>query len=163
MRATMQISTFLIRDEAFAIHSLLVEEYFRPLPITKVPGSNSRIDGLVNIRGRTAVVINMRRCFEIPQRASSAPGEMILLETSLGLVDEAREMGLVAFDEPIVLNVDSVSQIHHLVDEEIHPAPPHVNQPFVDGVIRVQDKFFTLISIQRLIETVLQPETQETI
>ncbi|MFY7877861.1 MAG: chemotaxis protein CheW, partial [Pirellula sp.] len=71
----MQISTFLIREEAFAIHSLLVEEYFRPLPITKVPGSNSRIDGLVNIRGRTAVVINMRRCFEIPQREMSAPGE----------------------------------------------------------------------------------------
>ena len=156
----MQISTFNIRNEAFAIHSLLVEEYFRPLPITKVPGADPRIDGLVNIRGRTAVVVNMRRCFEVPARESTAHGEMIHLETTHRLVKEALESRLYAFDEPIVLNVDSVSQIHHLLDEEIHPSPPHVSQPFVDGVIRVQDKYFTLISIQKLIASLLQPEAQ---
>jgi chemotaxis signal transduction protein len=75
-------------------------------------------------------------------------------------VKEALESRLYAFDEPIVLNVDSVSQIHHLLDEEIHPSPPHVSQPFVDGVIRVQDKYFTLISIQKLIASLLQPEAQ---
>jgi chemotaxis signal transduction protein len=156
----MQISTFNIRNEAFAIHSLLVEEYFRPLPITKVPGADPRIDGLVNIRGRTAVVINMRRCFEVPERESTDHGEMILLETSQRLVQEAMERGLYAFDEPVVLNVDSVSQIHHLMDEEIHPSPPHVTQPFVDGVIHVNEKFFTLVSIQKLIASILQPEAQ---
>jgi len=158
----MQISTFLIQSEAFALPSLLVEEYFRPLPITKVPGSNPRIDGLVNIRGRTAVVINMRHCFGIPRMSDSCAGEMILLETSQGLVDEARELGLYAFEEPIVLSVDSISQIHHLVDEEIHPAPPHVNQPFVDGVIQVEQLYFTMISIQKLIETVLHSRAQDT-
>jgi chemotaxis signal transduction protein len=156
----MQISTFNIRNEAFAIHSLLVEEYFRPLPITKVPGADPRIDGLVNIRGRTAVVINMRRCFEVPERESTNHGEMILLETSQRLVQEALDRELYAFDEPVVLNVDSVSQIHHLMDEEIHPSPPHVTQPFVDGVIHVNDKFFTLVSIQKLIASILQPEAQ---
>lgn len=156
----MQISTFQIKSEAFAVPALLVEEYFRPLPITKVPGSDPRIDGLVNIRGRTAVVINMRRCFDVPDRPSSDQGEMILLETSQRLVKEARDIGLYAFEEPVVLNVDAVSQIYHLVDEEIHPSPPHVDQRFVDGVIGVEDKFFTLISIQRLIETLLQPEEQ---
>ncbi|MCU0720702.1 MAG: chemotaxis protein CheW [Pirellula sp.] len=156
----MQISTFNIRNEAFAIHSLLVEEYFRPLPITKVPGADPRIDGLVNIRGRTAVVINMRRCFEVPERESTNHGEMILLETSQRLVQEALDRGLYAFDEPVVLNVDSVSQIHHLMDEEIHPSPPHVTQPFVDGVIHVNEKFFTLVSIQKLIASILQPEAQ---
>ena len=156
----MQISTFNIRNEAFAIHSLLVEEYFRPLPITKVPGADPRIDGLVNIRGRTAVVINMRRCFEVPERESTSHGEMILLETSQRLVQEALDRGLYAFDEPVVLNVDSVSQIHHLMDEEIHPSPPHVTQPFVDGVIHVNEKFFTLVSIQKLIASILKPEAQ---
>ena len=156
----MQISTFNIGNEAFALHSLLVEEYFRPLPVTKVPGADPRIDGLVNIRGRTAVVVNMRRCFDVPNREQDQQGEMILLETSQRLVKEALEGGLYAFDEPIVLNVDCVSQIHHLTDEEIHPSPPHVNQPFVDGVIRVQDDYFTLISIQKLIASLLQPEAQ---
>jgi purine-binding chemotaxis protein CheW len=157
----MQISTFLIQNEAFAVPSLNVEEYFRPLPITKVPGSSPRISGLVNIRGRTAVVIDMRRCFEVPPRPSFELGEMILLETSNGLVEEARELGLYAFDESIVLSVDSVTQIHNLVDEETHPSPPHVNQPFVDGVIQVGENYFTMISIQKLIETVLQDKAQD--
>ena len=157
----MQISTFLIDKEAFALPSLVVEEYFRPLPITKVPGSNRRIDGLVNIRGRTAVVINMRACFEVPERSPKQHGEMILLETDQGLVDEARELGLYAFDEPIVLNVDSVTQIYQLIDDEIHPAPPHVNQPFVDGVIHVNEAYFTMISIQKLIDAILHGKTED--
>jgi chemotaxis signal transduction protein len=157
----MQISTFLIQNEAFAVPSLVVEEYFRPLPITKVPGSNRCLDGLVNIRGRTAVVINMRTCFEVPPRDSGELGEMILLETSQGLVDEARELGLYAFDEPVVLSVDSVSQIFHLAADEIHPAPPHVNQPFVDGVIQLDEAYFTMVSIQKLIETILHGKTEE--
>jgi chemotaxis signal transduction protein len=157
---TMQISTFHIQNEAFAVHSLLVEEYFRPLPITKVPGADPRIDGLVNIRGRTAVVINMRRCFEVPEREHPNNGEMILLETSQRLVQEALDRDLYAFDEPVVLSVDSVAPIHHLTDEKIHPAPPHVTQPFVDGVIHVNEKFFTLISIRKLIASILTPEAQ---
>jgi len=156
----MQISTFLIKDEKFAVPSLVVEEYFRPLPITLVPGSNSHIDGLVNIRGRTAVVINMRKCLDVSPRDESDLGEMILLETSQGLVAEARELGLYAFEEPVVLSVDAVSHIHHLIDEAIHPSPPHVNQCFVDGVIQVNDVYFTMISIQKLIAAILHEKVE---
>ena len=157
----MQISTFYIKDEAFAVPSLVVEEYFRPLPITKVPGADRRIDGIVNIRGRTAVVINMRQCFDVPSRSISEPGEMILLETSQGLVAEARELGLYTFEEPIVLSVDSVSHIHQLADEEVHPAPPHVNQSFVDGVVQIDDHYYTMISIKKLIDALLNGAAKE--
>jgi len=156
----MQISTFIIKDERFAVPSLVVEEYFRPLPITRVPGSDPRIDGLVNIRGRTAVVINMRRCLEVPPSGKPAAGEMILLETSQGLVDEAKSLGLYAFEEPVVLNVDSVAQIHRLGDETVHPSPPHVNQSFVDGVVQVDDLYFTMISIQKLVAALITAKVE---
>ncbi len=152
----MQISTFLIADETFAIPSLVVEEYFRPLPVTKVPGADSRIDGLVNIRGRTAVVINMRRCLGISPRSSRHPGEMILLETTSRLVREATELGLRTFEESVVLNVDSATQIFHLVDEAVHPSPPHVNQEFVSGVVQLDDKYFTMISVEKLINHLIE-------
>ncbi len=151
----MQISTFMIADEAFAIPALVVEEYFRPVPITRVPGSDARIDGLVNIRGRTAVVVNMRSCLAMPQRSDGEPGEMILLETTQRLVAEALSHGLTTFDESIVLNVDAASHIYQLIDEETHPSPPHVNQAFVDGVVCIADKYFTMISISKLIVHVL--------
>lgn len=152
----MQISTFLIAEETFAIPSLLVEEYFRPLPVTVVPGADPRIDGLVNIRGRTAVVVNMRRCLDVSPRSSRFAGEMILLETTSRLVKEAQEMGLQSFEESVVLNVDSAAQIFHLVDEAVHPSPPHVNQQFVDGVVNLDDKYFTMISVEKLINHLMQ-------
>ncbi len=152
----MQISTFMIADETFAIPSLVVEEYFRPLPVTKVPGADSRIDGLVNIRGRTAVVVNMRRCLGVPPRANVSSGEMILLETTSRLVKEAIDLGLKTFEESVVLNVDSASQIYHLIDEALHPSPPHVNQEFVDGVVNIDEMYFTMISVEKLIQYLLQ-------
>ncbi len=152
----MQISTFLIADETFAIPSLVVEEYFRPLPVTRVPGADARIDGLVNIRGRTAVVVNMRRCMGVSPRTSRHTGEMILLETTSRLVKEAHDLGLRSFEESVVLSVDSATQIFHLVNEAVHPSPPHVNQEFVDGVVNIDDKYFTMISVEKLIHHLMQ-------
>lgn len=152
----MQISTFMIADETFAIPSLVVEEYFRPLPVTIVPGADSRIDGLVNIRGRTAVVVNLRRCLGVSPRSSRFAGEMILLETTSRLVKEALDLGLRTFEESVVLSVDSATGIFHLVDEAVHPSPPHVNQEFVDGVVNLDEKYFTMISVEKLINHLMQ-------
>ncbi|MCC6508744.1 MAG: chemotaxis protein CheW [Pirellulaceae bacterium] len=151
----MQISTFMIADETFAIPSLVVEEYFRPLPVTRVPGSDPRIDGLVNIRGRTGVVVNMRCCLGLEPRPVHQCGEMILLETTQRLVAEARDLKLTTFEESVVLNVDSASHIYHLIDEEKHPSPPHVNQLFVDGVVCIDEHYFTMLSVSKLIQHLL--------
>jgi len=152
----MQLSTFSIRGETFAIPALKVEEFFRPMPVTRVFGADRRIDGLVNIRGRTAVVINMRECMRVEPRAANESSEMILLETANGLVAEARALGLYAFEEPIVLSVDSISQIHTLESGEIHPAPAHIKQPFVEGVVETKTGYFTMISIRKLVAELLE-------
>lgn len=147
----MQISTFRIDDEYFGIPTLLVEELFRPLPVTRVPSADPRIDGVVNIRGTTAVVINMRRCLNRPPADHSVPGEMILLETASGLVEEAHELGLQAFAEPVVLSVDETTQIHHLPIDRNYPPPAHISKQFVEGVARAEDVYVTIISVKKLI------------
>ncbi len=129
----MQLSTFKINNESFAIPALIVEEFFRHMPVTRVYGADHRIAGMVNIRGRTAAVIDMRKCFSVPARSGDECGEMILLETASGLVAEARSMGLYAYEEPLVLSVDAITQIHPLDDDEIHPAPAHIDNPLWMG------------------------------
>jgi chemotaxis signal transduction protein len=151
----MQISTFIVNNEMFALPSLQVEEFFRPMPITRVFGVDRRIDGLVNIRGRTAVVINMRRCLDVASREPHESNEMILLETATGLVEEARDLGLFAFEEPLVLCVDSVSHIHMLDGDEIHPPPANTLQPFVDGVVQTEKYYFTMLSIKKLVDAII--------
>ena len=154
----MQISTFKIDGETFGVPTLLVEELFRPMPVTWVPGADPRIEGMANIRGRTAVVINMRKCLGLPEAAPQTFNEMILFETSSGLVEEARELGLRAFDEPVVLRVDETSGIVSIVRDDIHPAPAHVSQEFVDGVAELEGLYVTLVSIHRLVQEILPQE-----
>lgn len=155
----MQISTFRIDEELFGIPTLLVEELFRPVPVTRVPSSDPRIEGVVNIRGTTAVVISMRRCLKRPELVGRR-GEMILLETSSGLVQEARDAGLRAFDEPVVLTVDETMQIHQLPIDRNYPPPAHISQEFVEGVARSGDLYVTIVSVKKLIAD-LQPVTVE--
>lgn len=152
----MQISTFHVDRERFGLPALIVEEFFRPLPVTRVSGADWRIDGLVNIRGRTAVVFNLRACLGLPCPNPSGSSEMILMETAGGLVTEAREANLYAFEEPIVLSVDSVSQFFTVSPDEIHPPPAHISQRFLDGVVRTDKHFFTLISMKKLVDEILQ-------
>lgn len=147
----MQISTFRIDDEYFGVPTLLVEELFRPLPVTRVPSADPRIDGVVNIRGTTAVVLNMRKCLGWAESSEVARREMILLETAGGLVEEARQLGLSAFDEPVVLSVDESTQIYHLPIDRNYPPPAHISQQFVEGVARAGEIYVTIISVKKLI------------
>lgn len=158
----MQLSTFVIDGETFGVPTLLVEELFRPLPVTVVPTADPRIEGLVNIRGRTAVVLNMRLCLRLPPPIEPVLNEMILLETVTGLVEEAHELGLTAFDEPIVLQVDSTKSIHLFDRATLHAAPAHVSQQFVEGVAQIDGKTVTVISPKKLIDSILKAQLGET-
>jgi len=156
----MQISTFLIDSETFGLPTLLVEELFRPLPVTRVPSSDDRLEGITNIRGKTAVVINMRKCLGIETATKQIANEMILMETDGGLVQEAQELGLKAFDEPVVLRVDESTSIYNINPDEIQPAPAHVNQNFVEGVARAGERYITVISVTRLIHEILNSQVE---
>lgn len=151
----MQISTFKIEGETFGVPTLLVEELFRPMPVTWVPGADERLEGMANIRGRTAVVINMRKSLGLKPAPASAFNEMILFETNSGLVEEAKALGLRSFDEPVVLRVDETSSIVTIAPDDVHAAPAHVSQEFVDGVAEVDGLYITLVSIYLLVQEIL--------
>lgn len=156
----MQISTFKIDGETFGVPTLLVEELFRPMPVTWVPGADERIEGMANIRGRTAVVLNMRKCLGLKPADANVANEMILFETSGGLVEEAQELGLKAFDEPVVLRVDETASIVSVAPDDIHAAPAHVSQEFVDGVAESAGLYITLVSINRLVREILPSQVE---
>lgn len=156
----LQLSTFMVDLEIFGIPTLLVEELFRSQPVTRVSGSDRRIEGITNIRGKTAVVINMRECLGLTPATDGIANEMILLETAEGLVKEAEELELQAFDEPVILRVDETTSICQIVAESIEPAPAHVSQAFVDGVAKSGDLYITVISATRLINELLTNQVE---
>lgn len=154
----MQYASFTVDGDLYGVPVLIVEEFFRPLVVTPVPLTDPRLEGLIHHRGKTASVLDLRRCLQKPPRPAGASSKMVLLETNAEMTTEAREAGLASFDQPVVLHVDATHRIFPVQAEEIHPKPAHVPHDFVKGVVRGEDAYLTLLSIPQLIANILQTE-----
>ena len=63
----MQVITFAAAGGIHGIPVLAVEEFFRPVPMTPVPLADRCVAGLMNQRGKSATVLNLRACFHMLQ------------------------------------------------------------------------------------------------
>lgn len=154
----MQIVTFASAGGVHAIPVLAVEEFFRPVPITRVPLADPRVAGLMNQRGKSATVLDLHRCFHAPVGVPSDHPKMILLETDERLTSEAREMGVRTFAEPVVLLVDRILEIFPIDLSHLQPRPAHITERFVAGVLRRGDGYVCLMDLVKLIEDILTPK-----
>ena len=76
---------------------------------------------------------------------------MILLESSEGLIDEAREQGVDVFEEPVVLLADWVHHIERCDTERRHPPPAHIDQRFVVGVYEREYGYLAELDVPAII------------
>jgi purine-binding chemotaxis protein CheW len=154
----MQIVTFKAAGGIHALPILAVEELTRPVPVTPVPMADRRIAGLMNLRGRGGTVIDLARCFDRAPANEAGPRRMILLETADHLTEEARQLSVRVFREPVALLVGRILEIFPLQPGELRPRPAHVAERFVTGVFRRGDDYVSLIDPMILIEDILQPQ-----
>jgi purine-binding chemotaxis protein CheW len=155
----MEYAAFLVGGTLFGIPVVLVQEIGKPVDLFPVPGHDPRVAGLVNLRGRTAIALDLRRSLLGPEHGYS-PGErckFIVLETTDALSPQAREMGLDSHRETLVLIVDEMQGILDGARLEFHPPPAHVADRHVEGVMKVGERLMTLISIPKLVEDLISP------
>ena len=149
----MEYATFYVAEDLFGIPIYLVQEIARKTMVYPIPGHDSRIEGLMNLRGRTTAVINLKRCLFKSEVKTSIRHrtKMIILETQDGLPQEALDMGLSAGDEPIVLLIDDVYKIIDGERESFYPPPAHVNETYIEGIMKSDEDLISLLSIPKLI------------
>jgi chemotaxis signal transduction protein len=125
--------------------------------VTPVPGADPRVAGLMNLRGKSATVVDLRRCFRTPTGDAAPTPKMILLETADRLTDQARTLGIRAFVEPVVLLVDRILDIIGVQPKEVQPRPAHVAERFIIGVLRHAGAYVSLLDLNILLDDILHP------
>ena len=147
----MEYATFYVAEDLFGIPIYLVQEIARKATVHPIPGHDSRIEGLMNLRGRTTAVINLKRCLfkSRGETTCSQRKKMIILETRDGLPQEALDMGLSAGEEPVVLLIDDVFKIIDGERESFYPPPAHVNETYIEGVMKSDEELICLLSIPK--------------
>jgi chemotaxis signal transduction protein len=164
--ATMQYATFMLNELLFGIPIYVVQEFSRSSKIHPVVGHDPRIAGFVNLRGTIASAIDLKLCLGLPEFRPASAGDgpitllerqniysrkkMVVLETTAGLGEEAIEEKVESYDEPIVLLVDSIRSVVNVDVGDFHPPPAHVQEPYVEGVVKVDDILLTILSIPAL-------------
>jgi purine-binding chemotaxis protein CheW len=150
----MRYSAFHVGDGLYSVPIMETEELARAPHITPVPASDRRVAGLVNLRGKVAVALDLRECLEAGKGTDRPRRHMVIMESGRQAAEGGEESPGLA--DPVVLLVD---RIHGIVDDEgmeLQAPPAHVQKPFVKGIIQRKDRLIVVLSIPELVQDILR-------
>src|SRR5208283_2795939 len=76
----LQLVSFKIGKEEFAIDILKVQEINRMLDVTRVPNAPEFVEGVINLRGKVIPIIDLRRRFGMLPKEKDKNTRIIVVE-----------------------------------------------------------------------------------
>jgi purine-binding chemotaxis protein CheW len=108
----VQLCTFRVSGEDFAIDIMRVREVIPPAPLTSVPSAPPHVAGVFKLRGDVIPVIDLARRLGLPTGAPSRRAKFIVVRVA------GRLLGL---------QVDEVREVVRLAREALRPAPASID------------------------------------
>ena len=135
----LQLVTFTVGSEVFAVDILVVQEINRMMRITEVPQSPSWVEGVVNLRGQIIPVVDLRRRLGLPRAEYGPASRIVVVEAN------TRTIGF------IVDRVNEVVRISHsCVDAAPGVVAPVVSQ-YIAGIAKLKDRLLILLDLDKLL------------
>ncbi|MCA9293151.1 MAG: chemotaxis protein CheW [Phycisphaerales bacterium] len=134
----LQLVTFVVGAEEFAIPILSVHEINRMMEITRVPHSPPFVEGVINLRGRIVPVVDLRKRFGLPKTERDSNNRIVVVEVA------SRVIGF---------TVDRVNEVLRIAPNIVEPAPAMisgVDTEFVQGVGKLDDRLLILLDMDKL-------------
>ncbi len=137
----VQLVTFGMAGETYALEIRQVEAIINLVPITRVPKAPPHIDGVINLRGEIVPVINTRRRLKLPSLEMTDNYQIIIL----AFENEKVKAGFM---------VDSVAEVIRLPETAIEPpnrVSDGVDIDYLKGVGKLENKIIILLNAQRIV------------
>jgi purine-binding chemotaxis protein CheW len=135
----LQLVSFTVGDELFAVDILSVQEINRMMELTKVPQSSDGIEGVINLRGRIIPILDLRVQFGL---------------ASSGLDENSRIVVVEVRGNTVGFIVDSVHEVLRIDRSIIEPTPrmtTSIDSSYVDGVAKLEDDLLILLDLNNLL------------
>lgn len=136
----LQLVTFAVGSEEFAIDILSVQEINRMMALTRVPESPPEVEGVINLRGRIIPVVDLRKRFRMPAGERSEHSRIVVVEV------EGRTTGFI---------VDRVHEVLRIDSRIVEPPPSASDADFIAGVGKLEDRLLILLDVNRLFDSKL--------
>jgi len=135
----LQLVTFTLEKEEYAVDILSVQEINRITEITKVPNAPDYVEGVINLRGKVIPVVNLRKKFGLDIRETDDSSRVIIMDI------QGVTYGLV---------VDSVSEVLRIPTNIVEPPPPMasgMSSMFIKGIAKLENRLIILIDIDKFL------------
>ncbi len=110
---SVQLCTFRIAGEDYAIDIMRVREIIQPLPVTPVPRAPAFVEGVCRLRGEVIPVVDVRKRFGFPAGPPTRKTRFLIVNVG------RRRLGLV---------VDEVCEVLRVPSGELRAAPALVGE-----------------------------------
>jgi purine-binding chemotaxis protein CheW len=151
-----QYLTFQLGDELFAFDVLRTNEVLEVSQITRIPGANDAMIGVINLRGSVVPVIDLRKRLNMPERERTIDTSIIIIDTEYG-------------DEKVILGVlvDAAKQVIMLDRTQLEPPPKvgmKLNIEYITAIGKHDNNFIILLNSDKIFseqELIAAVETKE--
>jgi purine-binding chemotaxis protein CheW len=134
----IQLVSFNLGPEEYAVEVLKVREIIRMTPITHVPNTPSSVEGIINLRGKVIPIVSLRNRFNMPGCEEDQHTRIMVMDIA------GKLMGFI---------VDGVSEVIRISSGEIQPPPAMaggVDQDFICGVIHHSDHLLLMLQLDQM-------------
>lgn len=138
----LQLVSFVVGAEEYAIPILAVQEINRMMDITRVPQSPPFVEGVINLRGKVIPVVDLRKRFGMTVGEKTGDERIIVVEVQSE--SSARVIGF---------TVDKVNRVLRIGSEIVEPAPnmaSGADSEYVQGVGKLDEGLLILLSLDKL-------------
>lgn len=140
------IVIFSLNNELCGVETSQVQEIVKYQTASKVPDMPLYIEGIINLRGKTVVLVDLNRRFGL--------GETAFLDKTKIIVSSVRDLD-------IGFIVNDVSEIVRFAEDEIDTAPEIIRRTGNEHLMSVGKKGDRVISILNLNKIMKEEEIEE--
>jgi len=139
---TLQLVSFVLDKEVFAVDVMKVQGVERMMEITGIPGMPDFIEGVINLRENIIPIVDLRRRFGIPEKEYDKETRTMIIELESEVV-----VGII---------VDQVNEVFQLEPEMMGKVPEiggmtaRIRRNFIQGVAKKEGKLIIVMDIEKI-------------
>ncbi len=140
-QTTLELLTFLIAGEQYAVEIERIVEIVPPRPVTRIPNADDTVVGIISLRGTIVTLVDVRGKLRHPP----------------GVPDHNTRIIVIDFhNETVGFSVDRVSRVVKLPASEVEPHPVvHATEleDAIRGVFRSTGALTILLDLDKLLDS----------
>jgi len=145
----IQVVSFQLKNEEFAVPILKVQEIIRSPEVTRVPKTPDFVEGIINLRGRVVPLISLRKRFGLEHIAIDHNTRVIVVEL------QGKVVGF---------SVDGVREVIRVQTSVIEPPPAligGIEKEFLSGVAKLEERLLILLDLDKVLSNNEVEQLQE--